>query len=98
MVVYGAIPLTLRCYRRLVVGKSTSNVRATYTQPGLPFYAGNLLDNRLAAKTGQIDCHRGFYQETQHFPDSPYQPDFPSVVLDPESQYEHTTVYKFTAG
>lgn len=69
------------------------------TQPGLQFYSGNFLDNRIAAKAGQIYNHRGgFCLETQHFPDSPNQPAFPSVVHQPGSPYEHTTIYKFAAG
>jgi len=69
------------------------------TQPGLQFYSGNFLDNRIAAKAGQIYHQRGgFCLETQHFPDSPNQLDFPSTVLDPGSTYEHITIYKFTAG
>jgi len=68
------------------------------TQPGLQFYSGNFLANRIAAKAGQIYHHRGgFCLETQHFSDSPNRPDFPSTVLDPGSKYEHTTIYKFAA-
>lgn len=67
------------------------------TQPGLQFYSGNFLNSRIAARAGQVYSHRGgFCLETQHFPDSPNQPDFPSVVIDPGSKYEHTTIYKFT--
>jgi len=69
------------------------------TQPGLQFYSGNFMENQIHAKAGQIYHQRGgFCLETQHFPDSPNQPDFPSTVLDPGSNYEHTTIYKFTAG
>jgi len=69
------------------------------TQPGLQFYSGNFLDNRIAAKAGQIyHCRGGFCLETQHFPDSPNRPNFPSTVLDPGAKYEHTTIFKFTAG
>jgi aldose 1-epimerase len=69
------------------------------THPGLQFYSGNFPDNRIAAKAGQIYPHRGgFCLETQHFPDSPHRPEFPSTVLDPGAKYEHTTIYKFTAG
>jgi aldose 1-epimerase len=76
-----------------------SNAGSLYDPTGLQFYSGNFLDNRIAAKAGQIYHHRGgFCLETQHFPDSPNQPDFPSTVLDPGSKYEHTTIYKFTAG
>jgi len=67
------------------------------TQPGIQFYSGNFMEDRIAAKAGQIYLHRGgFCLETQHFPDSPNRPDFPSTVLDPGSRYEHTTIYKFT--
>ena len=67
------------------------------TQPGIQFYSGNFMGNRIAGKTGQLYHHRGgFCLETQHFPDSPNRPDFPSTVLDPGSRYEHTTMYKFT--
>jgi len=66
------------------------------TQPGLQFYSGNFMENQIAAKAGQIYNHRGgFCLETQHFPDSPNRPEFPSTVLDPGSTYEHTTIYKF---
>jgi aldose 1-epimerase len=68
------------------------------TQPGLQFYSGNLMANRIAGKNGQIYPRRGgFCLETQHFPDSPNRPEFPSTVLDPGSKYEYTTIYKFTA-
>lgn len=66
------------------------------TQPGLQFYSGNFLDNRIAGKAGQIYHHRGgFCLETQHFPDSPNRPNFPSTVLEAGSKYEHTTIFKF---
>jgi aldose 1-epimerase len=87
--------LAARAYER----HSGRTLEVYTTQPGLQFYSGNFLDNRIAAKAGQIYHHRGgFCLETQHFPDSPNQPDFPSTVLDPGSKYEHTTIYKFTAG
>jgi len=87
--------LAARVYER----RSGRRLEVYTTQPGLQFYSGNFLDNRIAAKAGQIYSHRGgFCLETQHFPDSPNQPDFPSVVLDPGSPYQHTTIYKFTAG
>ena len=70
------------------------------TQPGIQFYSGNFMENRIAGKAGQVYHHRGgFCLETQHFPDSPNQPDFPSTILDPGVIYEHTTIYRFsTAG
>jgi aldose 1-epimerase len=69
------------------------------TQPGVQFYTGNFMENRIAAKAGQFYHHRGgFCLETQHFPDSPNQADFPSTMLDPGLAYEHTTIFKFTVG
>jgi aldose 1-epimerase len=87
--------LAARAYER----RSGRSLEVYTTQPGLQFYSGNLLDHRIAAKAGQIYSYRGgFCLETQHFPNSPNQPDFPSVVLEPGSQYEHTTIYKFAAS
>jgi len=66
------------------------------TQPGVQFYSGNLMADRIAGKAGQIYPHRGgFCLETQDFPDSPNRPNFPSTTLNPGSKYEHTTIYKF---
>jgi aldose 1-epimerase len=68
------------------------------TQPGLQFYSGNFLDNGIAGKAGQSYRHRsGFCLETQHFPDSPNRPNFPSTMLEAGSKYEQTTIFKFTA-
>jgi aldose 1-epimerase len=69
------------------------------TQPGIQFYCGNFMKNRIAGKAGQVYHHRGgFCLETQHFPDSPNHPDFPSTILDPGAIYEHTTIYRFSAA
>ena len=69
------------------------------TQPGIQFYSGNFMEDRIAGKAGQVYHHRGgFCLETQHFPDSPNQPDFPSTILDPGAIYEHTTIYRFSAA
>jgi len=66
------------------------------TQPGVQFYSGNFLDGTLTGHGGTVYEHRsGFCLETQHFPDSPNKPDFPSTVLEPGERYRHTTVYKF---
>jgi aldose 1-epimerase len=67
------------------------------TEPGLQFYTGNFLDGTLTGKGGVPYIQNGaFCLETQHFPDSPNQPNFPSIILKPGSTYTHTTVYKFT--
>ena len=65
------------------------------TEPGLQFYSGNFLDG-LKGRGGVIyNKHAGFCLETQHFPDSPNHPNFPSVTLKPGEKYESTTIYKF---
>ena len=69
------------------------------TEPGLQFYSGNFLDGSQVGKSGLGYGHRsGFCLETQHFPDSPNKPDFPSTVLDPGAEYTQTTIYKFSIG
>ena len=68
------------------------------TEPGVQFYSGNFLDGSFAGKEGEIYEHRyAFCLETQHHPDSPNQPDFPSTVPRPGEIYKTTTVYKFFA-
>lgn len=66
------------------------------TEPGLQFYSGNFLDGTITGKGGWIyKKHSGLCLETQHFPDSPNQPEFPSVVLRPGETYRHKTMYRF---
>jgi aldose 1-epimerase len=68
------------------------------TEPGLQFYSGNFLDGTIHGKGGKVYGHRfGFCLETQHFPDSPNHPEFPSTLLKPGQRYHSTTVYKFLA-
>lgn len=67
------------------------------TEPGLQFYSGNFLAGAFAGKHGHVYPKRGgFCLETQHFPDSPNQPSFPSVVLRPGATLRSTTVYRFS--
>lgn len=66
------------------------------TEPGMQFYTGNFLDGSLTGKGGTAYKFRSaFCLETEHYPDSPNQPQFPSVVLKPGSTYRTTTVYRF---
>jgi aldose 1-epimerase len=66
------------------------------TQPGLQFYSGNFLDGSVQGKGGiRYPRHGAVCLETQHFPDSPNQPAFPTTRLDPDGRYEQTTVYRF---
>jgi len=67
------------------------------TEPGLQLYTGNFLDGTLTGKGGFIYGHRsGFCLETQHFPDSPNKPNFPSTLLKAGTRFESKTVYKFS--
>jgi aldose 1-epimerase len=67
-------------------------------EPGLQFYSGNFLTGKdKDGKGGKSYAHRsGFCLETQHFPDSPNQPSFPSTILNPGETYKTTTVYQFS--
>src|SRR5206468_6171149 len=67
------------------------------TEPGVQFYSGNFLDGTIKGKGGQVYQKRaGLCLETQHFPDSPNKPSFPSTVLKPGQKYASTTIYKFS--
>lgn len=67
-------------------------------QPGMQFYTGNFLDGTLSAPNGGTYAKRsGFCLETQHFPDSPNHPEFPSVILEPEEKYLTKTTFRFSA-
>ena len=66
------------------------------TEPGIQFYSGNFLDGTITGKSGKVyHKYYGFCLETQHYPDSPNKPKFPSVILNPGETYTHHTVYKF---
>ncbi len=76
--------------------KSGRRMEVLTTEPGLQFYTGNFLDGSLKGKGGKAYPRRfAFCMETQHFPDSPNQPTFPSTVLRPEHDYKSTTIYRF---
>jgi len=69
------------------------------TQPGVQFYTGNHLDGTVKGKNGVIYGFRsGFCLETQHFPDSPNQPNFPSTELSPGQEYRSVTIFKLSSG
>ncbi len=83
-----------------VTGDRSGISMQVYTdQPGLQFYSGNFMAGNNVMNGGHGDNFRnGFCLETQHFPDSPNEPAFPSPVLRPGETYRTTTVYRFTAG
>jgi aldose 1-epimerase len=66
------------------------------TEPGIQFYTGNFLDGTLKGKSGAAYARRsGFALETQHYPDSPNHPEFPTTILKPGDTYRSTTVFAF---
>jgi aldose 1-epimerase len=67
------------------------------TEPGVQFYTGNFLDGSVTGKDGKAYDHRSaLCLETQHFPDSPNHPDFPTTELKPGQKFHSTTIYKFS--
>jgi aldose 1-epimerase len=67
------------------------------TQPGIQFYTGNFLDGTITGKGGKVYKRRfGFCLETQHFPDSPNHPKFPTTELKPGQTFHNTTVFRFS--
>jgi len=80
-----------------VVEPSTGRALDIYTtEPGLQFYSGNFLDGSVTGKGGRVYQRRfGFCLETQHYPDSPNQPRFPSTILRPGQEYRSRTVFVF---
>jgi aldose 1-epimerase len=75
---------------------SGRRLRILTTEPGIQFYSGNFLDGTLVGTSGKVYRQTdGFALETQHYPDSPNQPNFPSTVLRPGQVYETTTIYRF---
>jgi aldose 1-epimerase len=82
---------------KLVEPESGRALSILTSEPGIQFYSGNFLDGTLYGTSGrQYRQGDGLALETQHFPDSPNKPQFPSTVLRPGEQYETTTVYAFS--
>jgi aldose 1-epimerase len=86
----------LKLAARAVEPVSGRTLEVHTTEPGVQFYSGNFLDGTLKGKSGRSYGRRsGFCLETQHFPDSPNQPAFPSTVLRPGAEYRSKTVLTF---
>ena len=94
----------------VLIGKSTGAAAQLYepksgrllevftTEPGIQFYSGNFLDGSIHGKGGKVYNHRsGLCLETQHYPDSPNKPDFPSTMLKAGGHYRSSTTFKFTS-
>ena len=83
---------------RLTDPKSGRTLEVTTTEPGMQFYTGNFLDGTIKGKQGHVYAHRtGLCLETQHYPDSPNQKNFPSTILEPGKVYSSTTTWTFSA-
>ena len=86
----------LQLAARVVEPKSGRTLEVLTTEPGVQFYTGNFLDGTIKGKGGAVYNRRnGLCLETQHFPDSPNQPSFPSTILKPGQTYQSKTVWKF---
>jgi aldose 1-epimerase len=88
---------SLKSVAKVVEEKSGRVLEVFTTEPAIQFYTGNFLDGTIIGKNGIIVKHRtGLCLETQHYPDSPNQPKFPTTLLNVGERYSSTTVYKFT--
>jgi aldose 1-epimerase len=81
---------------RVVEPSTGRTLEVSTTEPGVQFYTGNFLDGKLTGKGGHVYQRRnGFCLETQHFPDSPNKPNFPSTIVKPGQEYSSKTVFTF---
>ncbi len=79
--------------------KSGRVLEVLTTEPGIQLYTGNFLQGQVSGLNGQrSERHSGFCLETQHFPDSVNQPNFPSTILRPGQTFKSTTVFRFSTG
>ena len=86
----------LQLAARVADPKSGRTLEVQTTEPGVQFYTGNFLDGTIKGKGGAVYNRRnGLCLETQHYPDSPNQPAFPSTILKPGQTYQSKTVWKF---
>ncbi len=95
--VVNGTPGTLRPAATVVDPENGRKLTVETTQPGVQFYTGNFLDGTFTGRHGvQYTKHMGFCLETQHFPDSPNRPDFPSTELKPGHTFHSTTTFTFS--
>nr|WP_229244337.1 aldose epimerase family protein [Emticicia sp. CRIBPO] len=87
----------LKTFATVTEATSGRVMEVSTTEPGVQFYTGNFLNGSVIGRNGKPYTKRsGFCLETQHFPDSPNQPKFPSTTLKPNEVYKTTTIYKFS--
>jgi aldose 1-epimerase len=90
---------SLELAARVTDPKTGRAMEVLTTEPGVQFYTGNFLDGSFRGKGGKVYNRRyALCLETQHFPDSPNKPSFPSVVLKPGAQFQSTTVFRFSTN
>lgn len=90
------VPGRMKQVARLASETSGRTLVVRTDQPGVQFYSGNFLDGALRGKGGTFYAHRsGLCLETQHFPDSPNRPEFPSTILAPGETYQSRTIFEF---
>ncbi len=95
--VLNGTPGTVRLAARVSEPASGRVLEVLTSQPGVQFYTGNMIDAATTGKYEQVYPRRGgFCLETQHFPDAPNQPSFPSVVLRPGEEYNQATIFRFS--
>ncbi|MFK0573404.1 aldose epimerase family protein [Endozoicomonas sp.] len=87
----------LKTVARIEAPESGRTLEVLSTQPGVQFYTGNYLEGEPARGGGQYGMRAGFCLETQHFPDSPNRPEFPSTQLNPGETYQEKAVFRFSA-
>lgn len=96
-VINQATPGALTHAARLEDPVSGRRIDISTTEPGVQFYSGNFLDGTITGKGGHVYGHRtGMCLETQHFPDSPNHPNFPSTILRPGARYQSRTLFRFS--
>jgi len=88
----GALSLAAEAYE----SSSGRLLRIMTTEPGVQFYSGNFLNGATGKQSQTYPRRSGFCLETQHFPDSPNKPKFPTTVLRPGRRYTQTTIYQFS--
>jgi len=97
-------PRGLRLAAKVSSPATNITLEVSTTQPGVQFYSANFFNASIKAKASQLpgsssevyEKQFGFALETQHFPDAPNQPSFPSTIVRPGKDYEHTTTLKFS--
>jgi len=87
----------MKIVARVTEPESGRMLEVLTTEPGIQFYSGNFLDGSITGKQGKTYFqHYGFCLETQHFPDSPNQPEFPDTILEPGEEYKYTAIFRFS--